>query len=179
MTLDPMPTQELLRLQNCTSYCRSTNFRALLMFANFTVWSKTQTLIAREHFLQLLYSIYGLPKSQTLIAGEMLWFAETRTFIAANISWSAVNHFWNLTGITFGVLSGIVHIADLIILTLFILSCIITACNMSRFMYALLIRCDLIPERSIFVVCIYLGTAVIKSSSVKSKILFFWAYLLT
>ena len=72
-------------------YCRSTNVRALLIFANFAVWSKTRTLIAREHFLQLLYPIYRLPKSWTLIAGEMLWFTKTWTFIAANISWSAVH----------------------------------------------------------------------------------------
>ncbi len=56
----------------------------------FAVWQETRTLIAREHFLQLLYPIYWLPKSQTLIAGEMLWFAKTQTFIAANISWSTV-----------------------------------------------------------------------------------------
>ena len=74
-------------------YCRSTNVRALLMFADFAIWQKTRTLIAREHFLQLLYPIYWLPKSQTLITGEMFWFAKVQTFIAANISWSTVTKY--------------------------------------------------------------------------------------
>ncbi len=84
------PTLSLGMTTIKTLYCRSTNVRALLMFANFAIWSKMRTLIAREHFLQLLYPIYWLPKSQTLIAGEMLQLAKTRTFIAANISWSTV-----------------------------------------------------------------------------------------
>ena len=60
------------------------------MFVDFAVWQKTQTLIARKHFLQLLYPIYWLPKSRTLITGETFWFAKTQTFIAVNISWSTV-----------------------------------------------------------------------------------------
>ncbi len=60
------------------------------MLADFAVYSKTQTLIARKHFLQLLYPAYFLPKSQILIAGEMPWFAKTTTLIAAHINWSTV-----------------------------------------------------------------------------------------
>ncbi len=45
---------QLLHGQKQNIYCRSTNVCALLMFANFAIWSKTRTLIAREHFLQLL-----------------------------------------------------------------------------------------------------------------------------
>ena len=62
-----------------------------LMFADFAVWQKTGTLIAREHFLQLLYPIYRLPKLWTLIADEMFWFVKMPTFIPAKISWSTIN----------------------------------------------------------------------------------------
>ncbi len=74
------------------SYCRSIKsyVHVLSMFANFTGWSQTWTLIAHEHFLTVTVAYLLTPKIPTLIAGEMLWFVEMQTFTAANISWSTV-----------------------------------------------------------------------------------------
>ncbi len=54
--------------------CRSTNVCTLVMFADFTVWSKTQTLIAHKHFLcyRTLF-----PDSRNR---DMLLFAETNIY---------------------------------------------------------------------------------------------------